>query len=150
MSHQFDQFVRASIQERYIIFGVTLRPLSLGHVLLMKRLGCAFAEESESTGASIMDLLVAVSICCRKYQEFLDWYNDDDARNSWITKWYKSIRKESRNKGWALMNKFSLFNMYRKEGVDVPLFFDEEGKMLSYDINEGWEFYKLTCNPDLL
>lgn len=126
MSHQFDQFVRASIQERYIIFGVTLRPLSLGHVLLMKRLGCAFAEESESTGASIMDLLIAVSICCRKYQEFLDWYNDDDARNSWITKWYKSIRKESRNKGWALMNKFSLFNMYRKEGVDVPLFFDED------------------------
>jgi hypothetical protein len=103
-----------------------MRPLSLGHLLLMKRHGCAFAEEAKSTNVNIMDLLIGVAICCRKYQEFIDWYNNDKERNSWLKKWYKFIRKECHRKGWSLMNKFSLFNMYRKEGVVVPLFFDEE------------------------
>jgi hypothetical protein len=126
MSQQFDKYVKAAIPDRYTIFGVVLRPLSLGHLLLMKRHGCGFAEDKETNAITVIDLLIAVAICSRKYQEFIDWYNDDDARNSWLTKWYKSIRKESHKKGWALMNKFSLFNMYRKEGIEVPLFFDEE------------------------
>ena len=126
MSKQFDQYVKSAIPDRYTIFGVTLRPLSLGHILLMKRHGCAFAEDKDRTGVSIMDLLIGVAICCRSYREFIDWYNNDDARNAWLTKWYKAIRKQSREKGFSLINKFSLFNMYRKEGIEIPLYFDEE------------------------
>ena len=138
MSKQFDQYVKSAIPDRYTIFGVTLRPLSLGHILLMKRHGCAFAEDKEKTGVTIMDLLIGVAICCRKYQEFIDWYNDDAARNSWLTKWYKSIRKDSHQKGWSLMNKFSLFNMYRKEGIEIPLFFDEDEKDAGKESGAHW------------
>lgn len=126
MPKQFEQYVKSAIPDRYRIFGVTLRPLSLGHVLLMKRHGCAFAEDDTTSSVNVMDLLIAVAICCRRYQEFIDWYNDDEARDKWLTEWYGHITKEAKKKGFSLMNKFSLFNMYRKEGVETPLFFDEE------------------------
>jgi hypothetical protein len=126
MSKQFTSYVKAAIPDRYIIFGVTLRPLSLGHIVLMKRLGCGFAEDEEETKISIMDLLIAVAICCRRYQEFIDWYNDDEARTKWLKKWFNAINKEAnKSNSYSIINKMSLFNMYRREGIDIPAFIDE-------------------------
>ena len=125
MSLQFEKYVKASLPDRYILFGVQLRPLSLGHLLLMKRHQCAFAEEKESTPLNMMDIFIAVAICCRKYQEFIDWYNNDKERNAWLEQWFKYVRKQASKKNFNLFNKISLFNMYRKEGIEIPLYFEE-------------------------
>lgn len=126
MSKQLDKYVRATVPEQYRILGVRLKPLSLGHLILMKRYECAFAEDSTNTKAGVWDLLLGVAICSRSFQEFVDWFGDDERRDAWLTEWYKSIMWECKNtKGWNILHKFTLFNSYRREGIEVPLFFDE-------------------------
>jgi hypothetical protein len=137
MSKQLDQYVQSSIPEPYTILGVTLRPLSLGHLILMKKYGCAWAEDSERTSVSIFDLLIAIAICCRKYQEFIDWFANAEERNAWLNKWFKSIRLDCRRtENWSISNKMSLFNMYRKEGIVVPMYFNEDEDK-SFDKESG-------------
>jgi len=126
MSKQLDQFVQSSIPEPYTILGCKLHSLSVGHLILMKRFECAFGPDDVNREGTVWDLLVGVAICCRKYNEFLDWYSNIEERDGWITEWLKVLTNEANNNpNWKLMNKFSLFNMYRKEGISVPKYFDE-------------------------
>lgn len=139
MSKQLDQFVRSVIPEPYVIMGCRLQPLSLGHLILMKRFECAFGVDDVNRDGHTMDLLVGVAICCRKYHEFLDWYENTEERDQWIVDWLTAITKEAEtNKNWKLMNKFSLFNMYRKEGINVPKFFNENSDDDSRESGAHW------------
>jgi hypothetical protein len=65
-------YARAAIPEPYRILGLRLRPLSLGHYLLLKRFNCAFLA-ADASQATREDLLLAVLICSMRHQEFLDF-----------------------------------------------------------------------------
>ena len=126
MSKQLEQYVKVSIPEPYTILGCKLHPLSLGHLMLMKRFDCAFGPDEVEREGNIWDLLLGVAICSRTYKEFIDWYSNQNERDIWLCEWLDEIKKEMKtNKNWCLMNKFSLFNMYRRESIDIPKYFDE-------------------------
>lgn len=124
MSKQFQQYIESVVPERYTILQVSLLPLSCGHLILMNRFGCAFGSDDPNTKASFWDLFVAIAICCRKYNEFIEWYSDAPTRDKWLKKWFKSITTEcKKNRNWNLIEKYALFNRYRKEGIKAPLYF---------------------------
>ncbi len=127
MSKQLEHYAKTVIPEPYTILGVKLHPLSLGHLILMKRFNCAFGADEIDRSGTLLDLLIAIAICGRKYEEFIEWFANEKERDDWLNKWYKSITKEAKkNEHWYLVNKFSMFNMYRKENISIPLYFEGE------------------------
>ena len=121
---QFQKYIENSLPKKYVIFGVELRSLSIGHLILMNK-HCKMASEVE-TDITIWDLFIAVAICCRKYKEFIDWFDNIKERDQWLKKWFKYVNKQAKRKDFDLMAKFSLFNAYRSESIQIPMFFVEE------------------------
>jgi hypothetical protein len=125
-SNQLENYTKALIPEPYVVLGVELKPLCLGHIFLMQRFGCGFSSEDPDTMGGIDDLILGVTICSRTYEEFLEFINDGEEFKAWTNKWGKSIRKQAKQKGFDLFSKFSLFKEYLKSGVIIPKYWELE------------------------
>lgn len=77
----------AAIPEPVQILGLKLRPFSLGHYRLLRRLGCKFVAD-ESTTADIGDLLLGVAVCSMRVEEFLPAFESGE--------YFKFVRAWSR------------------------------------------------------
>ena len=66
-------FYTAAIQEPFTILGLRLRPLSLGHILLMNRVGSAFLSGDP---LRYEDLAISVFICANRYVDALSALDD--------------------------------------------------------------------------
>ena len=128
----------AAIPEPYRILGLTLRPFSIGHHLLMQRFECAFVAEKE-TKAGANDLILGVLICSMQYQEFLDLIESRQLAPA-LARWRKKIMPFSflgvmpflgrwwrRHYAFNVVEKMQLFSSYLKAGMKVPLYWEEEG-----------------------
>jgi hypothetical protein len=73
---QLDNYVQAAIQEPFNVLGLELRPLSLGHVFLMRRFDCPFASDDPNQMGGCPDLCLATLICSRTYEGFLEFINN--------------------------------------------------------------------------
>jgi hypothetical protein len=108
-------FAHAAIPERFTLMGLTLKPFCLGHVLLMRRYGCAYADTQEtltSPEALIKDFLWALVICSMSYEDFVTALQDDKLTVSvkrlgrpvekvisfraWWLKWVKFVTKSAK------------------------------------------------------
>lgn len=63
-----DDYLKAALPDRWIILGQQLEPFSLGHVMILARLGNSFVTGEPPQAA---DLIQAVFICCHRYEEAL-------------------------------------------------------------------------------
>lgn len=132
MSRQLDHYVKSAIPEPYTILGVRLRPFSLGSYFLMERFDVGFVDDNKERIGGIPDLLLAIAICSRTYEEFLEFINDEPSFNKWAKDWGKQVKKQSKkDKNFNLLYKFMLFENYMKEGIQVPKYFEGE------NANEG-------------
>ena len=59
-------YYQAAVPDGWQVLGVKLRPLSLGHLILLKRYGSAFVVGGIPTEA---DLVLSVLICSRTYED---------------------------------------------------------------------------------
>lgn len=66
---QLQTYVQAALGRDTTILGLRLKPLSIGHYQWLAYLGCAYANEQE-TSLTIEDLLVAVFVCHFSYEQF--------------------------------------------------------------------------------
>jgi hypothetical protein len=66
-------YLEAALPERFIILGQRLRPFSVGHLMLLRRVGNAFVLQ---TAPGIEDLLSGVLICCQTYEEACESLQD--------------------------------------------------------------------------
>lgn len=146
---RFEAYAEACIPETFTVLGLRLKPLSLGHFLLMRRLNCAFASDVEIE-ISFSDLLVAVLICSMNYEDclaffdlpkikFWSWQNIKSFGTAWyygkklgptgyeIRLWgrefYRQIKKK---KDFNLLMEAKRFQRYITEGSQTPLYY--EGK----------------------
>lgn len=108
-----ENYFTASIPDPVQILGLALRPFSLGHFFLMKRFEVAFASE-EFRDATIQDLILAVLICSRTYDQFLELIETNDFHQQ-VRAWGEKIGIH-----FSLPEKVRLFNAYLAEAFKQP------------------------------
>jgi hypothetical protein len=119
-STNLDSYVQALIPNSYKVMGIKLRPFSLGSYFLMRRFNCAFSNENIETNGNIQDLLLAVSICSRTYNQFLDWISDPEQFQSWSKEWGDKIKLALENDQINILIEVNKFKIYMKDSVQVP------------------------------
>ena len=117
-------YISSLVPEPLRVMGVDLRPLSLGHYILMLRFGCRYAGDEEiDVGLEEMgDLLLGLMICKRTYEEFLEWiYSEKWATD--MAEYGKSVDKwiKQNPDKFDLLSVISLFQGYLKNGSKTPL-----------------------------
>ncbi len=137
-------YTQRIIPEPYTILGLSLRPFSLGHFLLLQRFNCGFVSDKPTLGG-IDDLILGCCVCSMTYEEFLDAITDDKlfytkesvftkksirkeiSFKKWLKKWAKSVEKDIySSKEFNLYEKIQLFKNYINSGVKAPYYYEGE------------------------
>jgi len=85
-------YYSAVLPETRTVLGMRLRPLSLGHLVLLKRIGSPFANGEIPT---LESLATAVMICASTFREALDYF-DDPKLSSVMFRWHERITGNDR------------------------------------------------------
>lgn len=131
---------KAAIPEPYQILGLRLLPLSLGRYRILHRLGCKFVADGEAQ-ASIADLVLGVSICAMRCDEFFRAYETGDYFK-FLKRWGKRInsrppwylngklgrilsatfigRHWRKNHSFNFVEKMKLFKRYIDDAQQIP------------------------------
>ena len=125
-SLNLDAYVKALIPNPYHILGVKLLPFSLGHYFLMKRFNCGFSNESVDKYGGFEDVLLAIAICSRKYEQFIEWINDESKFMSWSKEWGTEILKALKENKLNCINELNRFKIYMKDSIMVPKFWNND------------------------
>jgi hypothetical protein len=148
---RFEAYASACIPDTYTVLGLRLKNLSLGHYLLMKRYGCAYASDVE-TDIGFSDLVTAVLICSMTFEEALDFFdlpsvpffsfeNLKTFGKAWylskklggagyeIRLWGDSFLKQIRKrKEFNIISETKTFQKYITEGSQMPYYYDGDNK----------------------
>jgi hypothetical protein len=137
MKTQLEHYIEALIPKQFVVLGVKLLPYCLGHFFLMKKYKCGFAEEDENVFGDFIDILSAVAICSRTYEEGLLYCQElDDYGNGklstkpesvkWNEQWAKQIRKALKKYGkeYNIFEEVSKIKSYMRHGIVVPKFYN--------------------------
>ena len=91
----------------------------------MKRFNCAFVSD-EPTSVNVGDLLLAISICSRTYEEFINWiYNNDWQKD--MEDWGKAVEEQLKEvPNCNFITKMRLFGAYMKDGSQLPKYWEKE------------------------
>lgn len=126
-----NDFYHAAIPEPVTLLGLRLRPLSLGHMLLLHRVESAFV-----TGGMVSfdDLCLSVFICAQPYAAALNAFNDTSLPR-FMRRWYQKLtgdvwwRRLLRFKVRPvdLLEKSNAFARYMEAGSKAPYFDYPEG-----------------------
>ena len=132
-------YFKAAIPEPFRILGLTLKPLSLGRYILLRRFGCAFVAD-ESASAGVPDLLLGLVICSMRVDEFLDGMEMDSLSGD-VQRWGSKICPHAWvgllpvvGKHWRaryafdVVQKMGLFKRYIDEGSVLPKYWEGEGE----------------------
>lgn len=148
---RFEAYASACIPDTYTVLGLRLKPLSLGHYLLMRRYGCAYSSDVE-TDIGFSDLVTAVLICSMTFEECVDFFalpkvpffsmeNLKTFGQAWylsnklggagyeIRMWGNTFAKQiRRRKGFNILNEAKTFQKYIMEGSQMPFYYDGDNK----------------------
>jgi hypothetical protein len=139
MRSQLQSYTEALIPTPYTILGIPLRPLSLGHIFLMKRFDCKFASENPDEKGGIDDLLLGIAICSREFDEFLEFIQNPKEFHAWAKKWGKLLHKQLKKKNeFELVSKFYLFKEYLKDGIFIPKYWEMDNNEDSMSSGTHW------------
>ena len=112
-------YYQAAVPDGWQILGVKLRPLSLGHLILLKRYGSAFVVGGIPTEA---DLVLSVLICSRTYEDAVELVESGRFKQE-----AKKLDKALRVCG-DVQARCEWFNDYINEGLDGPKLWQKENK----------------------
>ena len=120
ISSNLNNYVKALIPNTYTIFGVKLKPFSLGHYFLMKRFECKFAEEDSNITGGFDDILLAIAICSRNYEQFLEWIDSKEEFDSWCTEWGMQMHKALKKNSINVLEHIDQFRLYMRDSIMIP------------------------------
>lgn len=109
----------AAIPEPYRILGLELKPLCLGHCVLMERFGVSFITR-EDRDPTLADLVLGVFICSQSYDSFLDYIQAGDWQGR-VTEWGRHCKQ------FDIPGKIALFTQYLRDGSEEPVVIFEPG-----------------------
>ncbi|MDA7624668.1 hypothetical protein N8697_00700 [bacterium] len=111
-------FHQAAIPDSWQVLGVKLRPLSLGHLILLHRYESAFVSGGLPTPA---DLVMSVLICSRTYEDSLDLVESGQFKRE-----AKKLDKALRVCG-DVKSRCEWFVEYLEEGLAGPKLWTKDG-----------------------
>ena len=141
-------YINAFVPEPFTILGLRLRPLSIGHLVLLHRLESPFVCE-DSTSITIGDLALACLICSLDYASGIALL-DNPILAVEIYRW--GLRSANQH-GWRrlcpwirrpvdLKQKLDLFREYLTYSMEVPGYSVEEGKGKAIDA-PAWQVVRM-------
>ena len=110
-------YFTATMPEPWQILGLRLRPFSLSHYKLLKRLGCAFVADGEAS-ATRQDLIVGVLACSMLPSEFESFIESPSFQKQ-VVAWGKKVGI------FDLNEKALLFKNYIEANSIVPPYWEE-------------------------
>jgi hypothetical protein len=116
-----ESFYEAALPEPFTILGLRLRPLSMGHLIILHRIGSPFVVDTEEL-TGLGDLAVACLICSKTYQEGQELISDPDLPGA-LYRWGRRLTKPhwwNRRREIDLAEKFGLFADYIKAATEIP------------------------------
>jgi len=116
-----ESYYEAALPEPFTILGLRLRPLSMGHLIILNRIGSPFVCDTEKL-TGLGDLAVACLICSKTYQEGAALLSDTDLPVA-LYRWGRRLTKPhwwSKRREIDLQEKFSLFADYIKSATEIP------------------------------
>lgn len=127
-------YVDAAVPEPFTVLGLRLRPLSIGHILLLHRLESPFVV-ADSPPITIGDLAIACLICSKTFAEGVALLDDESLPRS-LHQWGLYTTNQH---GWRrfcpwlyrqidLKSKMDLFSDYLKYHFETPTYSVEDGK----------------------
>lgn len=120
--------LRAAFPELYRVLGLPLRPLSIGHYMLLENEDSPFVSEIPRQ-AEEKDLIRAVAICAQTYEKALESLNTEaGARRltKWITSLYPGLCFWRKPVDWEW--KYILFADYVQRSIEAPKAWIEKGQ----------------------
>ena len=107
-------FIETAVPEPMVLLGQTIKPLTIGHLLLLERFECLPAVERDQ-------LILAVLICSHDSEEVLPLFDD-----RW---WHWRMRVWRWRLGkFDWMEKFELWDQYYKAGTATPCAISKQDK----------------------
>ena len=105
--------------DEWVILGRRLQPFSIGHALLLHRLGLPFMEQGAGSGkhgAKSGDLIIAVEICARPYDLAVRWIG-----SAWLKRrlWWRNIVFAWRYRNTAIVQQ-GKYSLYLQEAWRCP------------------------------
>lgn len=119
----------AAFPEPYTILGVKLKPFSLGHFQILRRLKSPFVDDETKT-ASSGDLILGVIICSRTYADaealILDLEQLETLAQAMASETGEASidASDSRDSDEWVIKKIQLFNEYITKGSAMPGYFE--------------------------
>lgn len=125
-------YCNAAVGGQAQILGLRLKPLSLGHIILLRAHDCAFVAD-EARNATIEDLILGLVICSQTYEDasrLLDSMDDPplfglmkNRAQRQMHRWGKQVRRAVRkDKEFSIYERFGMFQDYIRQGVKMPRF----------------------------
>lgn len=129
-----DEFYLAAVpDEQPRMLGLQLRPLSLGHLILLHRYGSNFVSETPKD-PGFEDLAISILVCSMTYRKGVELMHQDLFQKMW--KWHDRITGCNRwlvRLGWKKPNLINLreecekFARYLKDNSKVPYYSFDPG-----------------------
>jgi hypothetical protein len=134
-------YYQAAVPEPHVILGLRLLPFSLGHRILLARIGSAFYSGGE---VSYDDLASSVFICAHTWQENIASLQDPVGTGKFMHLWQKSIFGTGllfslglkKPTTISIAEKAAAFRAYQKAGETFPDFKYEPGEALDCPIEQ--------------
>lgn len=136
-----DPFYLAAVPDAWEVLGIRLRPFSLGHIILLHRIGSPFLG-GQSTRAAFDDLALAVLLCSESYNNGAAILNDPSLPNL-LNKWANRLTGMDR---WTVRNGWRKARIpdFSSHALDFSKYIREHSKLPSYDFNPG-DFREMHC-----
>lgn len=116
--NNYAAFYEAAVPEPHTILGLRLRPFSLGHKILLNRIGNGFVSTDPRQPITYDDLASAVFVCAQTWQQNIESLHDLEETARFMDAWQKTlIKKRGRI---DLYGGTKLFRAYYDEGNRLP------------------------------
>jgi hypothetical protein len=144
-------YTEAILPRSFTICGITLKPFSLGHLLLLERMNnplIAMTEESFDMDVGLSHFFQALCICALTYEDGLKMINDEEFSKEVIEVIQKSIdHNMSIEPNWNIYGKNNIFKEYMQYFFEIPTYSVEsrnnEGASTGLDWKIGiWQTFK--------
>lgn len=142
------QFLKAAVPEPFIVLGLRLRPLSIGHLVLMQWSGLSFMREDNSK-PNLDDLIIGCLICSMRFRQYQEFLQSPDIASVLTRLGRRALFEPKR--GWSrlafwrkakpalrVQERFELFDKYLADGMDIPQFELPNSAAQSMIIGSPW------------
>ncbi len=106
------EYLSACIPEPFTVLGMKLRPLSIGHILLMQWQGLSYVSERPEP-PTMDDLISGCLICSMGFREYKEFLERQDLREE-LTRLGRVFSFDE------LPEKYALFRAYLDQGTESP------------------------------